>query len=253
MYQLLLLVIALASATSTLSRIPRQVLITKFVKDVGATDPYAFIDVGRTRLKSWDVLTRAQLSELDTTDRDWFYAKTGINVSSGVEAFPGAGIFQGPTWAYFPVELESDQRLEWIVSDTHHPERTSPYRRHNWIMADGGNILVFTADGAFPGGEWQGRPFFNGGVVSSNFYIMVPNVTMSQWKREYELQRCRTDLQPGVGTPNLYEQVTSVFAFSCVGVRDRNSKSTFLVTNVYTNTSATSRDERKTQAWTWSW
>lgn len=250
MHHLLLILVTLASATITQPRIPRQILITKFVKEVGATDPFAFLDVGRTRLKAWDILTRAQLLELDTTDRNWFYAKTGINVSAGVELFPGA--FQGPTWAFFPYELESDQRLDWIVADTHHPERTGPYRRHNWVAVDGGNLIAFTVDGVFTGGEWQGLSYNKGDVMNSGYALMVPNVTMSQWKRDYELHKCRTQLQPAIGTPNMYGQDSTIFPKSCVGVSVHGT-STNIVTNIYTNISAASSSERKTQAWTWSW
>ncbi|CAH6421332.1 Hypothetical protein POVR2_LOCUS350 [uncultured virus] len=252
MQVLLLLLASALLVSSTWHPIPRQVLVTKFIPDVGPTDPTAFTDPGRLRLKSWNILTASQLTALDTTDRLFFYNKTGINVSLGLETPPGSGIIYGSTWAYFPFELESTERLDWVVSDTAHPLRTSPLRRHNWILADGGNTLAFLVDGTFPGGEWQGLRYYAGGIMANEYVIMVPNVTKSQWKNNYELHKCRTELEPGVGMLNVYGQTDSIVTKSCIGVRD-GKRSTTLVTNVYTNTSATTRSERKTHAWTWSW
>ncbi|CAH6419558.1 Hypothetical protein POVR2_LOCUS63 [uncultured virus] len=249
---LVLLVLVLANATLNLNIIPRQVLITKFVKNVGPTNPAAFIDAGRARLKSWGVLTSSQLTALDTTDRLFFYNKTGINVSTGMEYPVGSGIFIGPTWSYFPAELQSTDRLDWVVSDSYKPFRTGPLRLVNWITANGGNTLAFTANGLFPGGQWQGLPYYQGGVIASEYVIMVPNITKSLWKNNYELHYCRTELEPAVAALNVYRQANTIVAKSCTGVTEQG-KSTVLVTNIYTNTSATTRDSRKTHAWTWSW
>lgn len=250
----LVLLIALVLVSSALlPRIPRQVLITKFIKNVGPTNPSAFTDVGRARLRGWGVLTPAQLTKLDTTDRDFFYVKTGINVSTGIEYPPGSGVLVGNGWYFLPTELQSTDRLDWVVSDSRNPLRTSVLRAHNWITANGGNTLLFTADGSFPGGQWKNLTYRTGQVIASEYIIMVANVSTSLWYRDYELHLCRSELEPAVAALNLYNQSNTIVTKSCVGITDTSSRSTILVTNIYTNTSATTRDGRKTHAWTWSW
>ncbi|CAH6419566.1 Hypothetical protein POVR2_LOCUS71 [uncultured virus] len=261
MQAVLLVILAITLCHSTVTPVrhpPRQVLVTKFVKNVGPTNPTAFIDLGRQRLKSWNVLTRAQLRDLDTTDKNFFWTQAGINISTGVPDPSMPDVIYGPTWVYFPVEVESDERLDWVVADTYNTQRTNG--RQNWILANGGNAVTFTADGVFEGGEWQGLSFVAGSLMISEYVIMVPNVTKSQWNRNYELHKCRTELEPGLPVLNFYDQTNSIIVKSCVGVRGGRgntavggSKSTTFVTNVYTNTSETTRDERKTHSWTWGW
>lgn len=223
----------------------RALLVQKYIKNVGETAAASFIDVFRTRARAWGLLNQQQFADLDN-DFDFFYRKTGINVTSGFQV--GPGIYATQDWTYIPFEVESDQLEDKVVADSAKEVNEGKER----VIIDAGNMLIFLRDGTFTGGDWAGLHFVKDGGLISEYVAIVKNVTRSQWsiKANHKLHRCRTELEPAIQVLNVWGQKNSIIVKSCKSVDD-GATSTVIVTNVYTNTSATTRDERKTHAWWW--
>lgn len=190
---LLICVLFYLAIAAPVSGFERVVLVTKFVPNVGSTNPQNFLDFGHGRLRSWGLLSNEDILYNDVDSKAKFLVQTNIDVLAGVQVAPG--IYEGAFWTYIPFEVESGERLDIVTLDSNNPERNV---LGNWYLIDGGNLIVFNSTGTFSGGTFAGLKYYPGGGLIHEFVAMVQNNTNWSQQGNSELFNCSTKVRKSV-------------------------------------------------------
>jgi hypothetical protein len=238
------LCVVLSSFGNVVSLYDREVTLVKDRKNIGSVDPSAFIDPNHQRALALGYLTRADTQDIDSKSYSNINLYYGINVTSGTPL--GGGVYSGPYWIYFPVEVGTDDYMYLLSFDSDNLPRGI---LGNWFIVELGGLLAFTQSGNFTGGINKGYSYVAGDVLSYNDVAMLKFDSNWSFKKNIERHRCFTKV-PGKPVPNSYGLSDSVIRYECTDLNLSNP-STQLVTNVYRPGFNKTVDELKRSVWTW--